>query len=276
MKGRGKEIALGLLLLVAAGLIIAAQMGFNVILAGFGWFEIIVLVVCVWAFITGLIEMEFFKLLFGLGIGYVVISKPLGWPEVSVWIMLVAILVAGSGLSMIFRRKKRISISIGDDENTHYYHYDADDKMYSGMDRETESEESPRSGERRNAQDVVFSHKTFYTGDAQYIGGDVIFSGVNKYIEGQDVRKISTDVVFSTLRLYFDKAQLSNGTAEVRSDVVFGSLYVYVPREWNVVDETGRIFSRPHTDYAEVLKPGAPTLYIKGDCVFGNVIIKRI
>ncbi len=282
-KGRGREIAWGLLLLAgAAALVLSKVPGFELPLLGeFTWFQIVVLVGCVWFAIKGLLDMEFFNLMFSLAVGYLILDQPMGWPEIDTWIVLVSALLAAIGLHSIFRRKwsKGIEIHIGDERKHRAYDEDIEGYARDVEYQEADDDDCPGSNRNTNqryyGREVVFTNKTMYTGTARQINGEYVFSGVNVYVEGQEVEDINCDVVFSRARFYFDSAALHNNYAELHTDVVFSNLKVYVPSNWNVIDETGRVFGHS-TSHAETYREGAPTLCIKGDCVFGGVHVKRV
>lgn len=275
--GKGREIGWGLLLLAGAALLIMSQVGFELTLGQFDWLEILVLLGCVWAVITGLFNLDFYRIAFGGALGYVIADGPLGWPEINGWIVFLAAFIAAMGLDKIFRRKrhKGVKVHVGSDNYVHFGKTDdAEEVEY----REVVDEDHPRNDKSSRSyygKEVVFSNKTIYTGESEHITGEYVFSGVNVYVEGHNVRSLDCDVVFSHARIYFDKASLCNDYAEINTDVVFSGLYIYVPSEWNVIDNTGRVFGHNST-HVGPYKEGAPTLCIKGDCVFGNVHIKRI
>ncbi len=255
MRKRTKSIVWGILLLAVAALLIASQVGFEFTLAGLSWFQIIVLACCAYGIISGVIELHLWEAAFGAGIGYYILSEPLGWPHISLWILLLSICVAGAGLQMIFRRKKS-SIHWSDEHDGKFtVEYDSD-----GFE---------------DGEDVVFAHseEASFSGE-DYLKGDLVFSSMAKYIESQDFRGGKTDVVFSHAKYYFDHAKLHEGKAVLNLDCVFSTVDIYVSREFNVVNNISRVFGG--ADYAEVFREGAPTLVIEGDCVFGSVRIHRV
>lgn len=288
-RGRGSEIAWGLLLVFGAALLILSKIpGLELpLLAEFTWLQIIVLVGCVWFAVRGLFKMEFFNLTFSLGIGYIILDKAMGWPEIDAWIICLAAAISAIGLHSIFRKswKKGIEIHINGGQGNHRDYTNQEGSVKDVEYREVEDfedeedEDFPRNGrngkQRYYGREVVFTSKTIYTGDASRINGEYVFSGVNAYIEGKDVESLNHDIVFSHVRMYFDKAQLHDNYAEMHTDVVFSTLRLYVPRDWNVIDDTGRVFGH-HNNVAEAYREGAPTLCIKGDCVFGGVHVTRI
>ncbi len=278
--GKGREIGWGILLLAGAALLILSQVGFELTLGQFSWFQIVILIGCAWLAITGLFELQFFNLTFAVALGYVIADKPMGWPEIDAWIVFLAALFAAIGLHKIFGRKFRKGMSVHIGEDGHYVHFDSDDEDAEDVEyREVVDEDCPGSNDdgKRSyyGKEVVFANKTIYTGEAEQINGEYVFSGVNAYVEGQRVRAMNLDVVFSNARIYFDKAKLQNNYAEINADVVFARMYVYVPKGWNVVDQTGKVIGRSST-FTGPYNEGAPTLCIKGDCVCGGIHVKRI
>ena len=120
--GKGREIGWGLLLLAGAALLIMSQVGFELTLGQFDWLEILVLLGCVWAVITGLFNLDFYRIAFGGALGYVIADGPLGWPEINGWIVFLAAFIAAMGLDKIFRRKrhKGVKVHVGSDNYVHF------------------------------------------------------------------------------------------------------------------------------------------------------------
>lgn len=276
--GKGKEIAWGILLLAAAALLILSQAGFEIFVGEFTWFQVIVLIGCVWAMVTGLFEMEFFKMTLGAALGYVIADGPMGWPAIDGWVVFVAAIIVAMGLHKIFHRGKGIKFYIHRNKRGDV-HMEAEDDYEDVEYREVDDEDAPRqsysySKHYGKEQDVVFHSKTVYSAESETISGDYVFSNITQYIEGNSFRGIYGDTVFSSVRIYFDKAKLCNNNAEVCGDTVFSTKIIYVPKEWNVVDDTGRIFSNHRSNHA--YREGQPTVRIVGDCVFSSVVVKRI
>lgn len=239
MKRRVRNITWGLLLLAVAVLLIASQLGYSLLPEGLGVFRIIVLACCASGVISGIINLEMWSLAFGVGIGYCVLAEPLGWPEISVWIMILAIAIAGAGLSMIFHRKKHVHVYVDGKE-----------------------------------RDCVFSNDEAGRYSEDYLQGDIVFSSSTKYIESQNFKGGNFDCVFSHYALYFDNASLANGEATLNFDCVFSSCDIYIPSNWNIVDNTSHVFSSPIGGNS--MNSNQPTLTLNGDCVFGKINIHRV
>lgn len=254
MKRRAKRITWGILLVIVAVLIIANQMGYTFMFAGLGWLSLLLLAGCVFTFISGIISWEPWSVLFAVAVGYYILSNPLSLPHISLWMLLLAAVIASCGISMIFgkKHKARIEVNLGDEYfNNEEWTYVKKGKM----------------------EDKVFSGGTSTSND-DYISGDLVFSGVTRYIESQQFRGGVYDLVFSHASFYFDHASLFEGKAVLKNDLVFSSLDLYIPKHWNVSDLTDRVFSG--NDCASATGAENPTLTITGDCVWSSIRIHRV
>lgn len=239
MKRRLRNVTWGLLLIAVAALLIASQLGYAVIPEGIGVFKILVLACCACGVVSGIVNVEMWSLAFGVGIGYCVLAGPMGWPTISIWIMILAICIAGAGLSMIFHKKKHVHVYVNGEE-----------------------------------KDSVFSKDETVNYSEDYLQGDIVFSSSAKYIENQNFKGGDMDIVFSHCKLYFDNASLAQGEATINIDCVFSSCDIYVPSSWNIIDHTSRVFSSASKD--SVMNANQPTLIINGDCVFGSISVHRV
>jgi predicted membrane protein len=103
-----------------------------------------------------------------------------------------------------------------------------------------------------------------------------IFSGTVRKIESQNFRGGKADVVFGSAEIDLRGARLAGGRADLALSVVFGSIELFVPRQWQVILEgtpvLGSIEShKPATPEAE--KTGI--LVIRGSAVFGSIEVKE-
>ena len=103
-----------------------------------------------------------------------------------------------------------------------------------------------------------------------------VFSGTVRKVESQNFRGGKADIVFGSAEIDLRGARLAGGRADLVLSVVFGSIELFVPRQWQVVLEgtpvLGSIESRkPATSEAE--KTG--TLVIRGSAVFGSIEVKE-
>ncbi len=247
MKRKLRNVSCGLLLIAIAALLIANQLGYEFALKGLGWFDFVILAICACATVGGLIQGKLWEAAFGIGIGYCVVAESFGLPEISWWIMLLAIGVGGCGLKMIFRGNKKHTIKINGEECV----IDSDG-IREGDDRVFSSD-----GEDYTSEDIL--------------RGDVVFSSMVKYVESKDFRGGSSDVVFSHVKYYFDRAELHDGYARVELSSVFSGVDIYVPRDWNIENNMDRVFGSCNVKSKH--GEAGPTLILDGECVFGSVTV---
>jgi predicted membrane protein len=103
-----------------------------------------------------------------------------------------------------------------------------------------------------------------------------ILSGSSRKVESQNFRGGKAEVVLGSAEIDLRGARLAGGQAALALSVVFGSIEVIVPREWQVVLE-----GSPVLGSIESHKAAAPeaertgTLSIRGSAVFGSIEIKE-
>lgn len=107
----------------------------------------------------------------------------------------------------------------------------------------------------------------------EYESTDIVFSSATKYIN-TPFQYLSSDVVFSTCSFYFSDEAIINDSAVFNGDVVFSSLKIFIPRNWEVVFTGDKVFSMgkiPNNNY-----PKNKTLTISGNVVFANLEVHYI
>jgi hypothetical protein len=242
MKKSIKRPLMGLVLICVAVMMIANQVGVNLFPDGLSGARIAFLAISALVLVDGVLERNIWSIGLGAGFGYWILQKPCGWPELSIWVLLMTWILVCTGLEMIFHKKKHVHVKIDRD--------DWDEVKEEGV-----FDSSERCYEEGHGTSSVFSSSTRYVQDTDYRGGKM-------------------EVVFSSMQLYLDQAKLHNGRAVLNVDVVFSSLIIYVPKEWTVVNNTGRVMSRRSDD--GFAGNGEQTLIVEGDCVFGNIQFERV
>lgn len=102
---------------------------------------------------------------------------------------------------------------------------------------------------------------------------DVSFNSSIKYINSTRFEKGDFDCSFGSLKVYFNTATLLNNFAEIYLDSNFGSITLYIPKDWNIHMDIETCFGSVeekgiHNPLAE-----SPSLEIKGDANFGSIEI---
>ena len=242
--GKTTEL-IGIVLIIFAVGLLLKQIGLDIpvfgdgFLKNFGLWHLILTLGCLFCFVKGAIDKSLGIMVFAVGICYCIIDKPLGLPRIGAFTMAVICAIIVFGLHLIFPnyrpsfRWKRI----GD--------YDSDEAWEKGGTRDS----------------------------SDYIKHDCVFSSTSRYIDSQNFSGYDGDMVFSSVNIYLDKAKLKDNVAVIKSDIVFATLKLYVPRGWNVEVKGNSVFSGgvttkgPKDPYVE----GAPMVIVQGDRVFSHL-----
>jgi hypothetical protein len=198
-----------------------------------GWFSILLTVFLIPVMVSNLVKLNFYGFLFPLAFLFYIYAEPLFLLDnVRFWPLMLATLFLSIGFSLIFKRRRF----------------------------EKFMHTNPKFGKS-------------LLGD----GGNVVsfsesFNSSTKFITSQDLERGYFSCSFGSMKLYFDKAVLAPGGAEIVLSCSFAGMELYVPRYWNVVNRIDPSFgSVDH--YQRENQPGAPTLTLTGDCSFGGIKI---
>ena len=169
--------------------------------------------------------------------------EPLGWPQLSVWLLLLTAIFVSIGLSLIFHNR-----------------------MHKRWKKWT------------NCGENIGVHAP----SDEYIDGDSVsisesFNEVSKYLHADCLRQANISSSFGKLNVFFDNVKLSPNGAEVYVDVSFGKIELYLPKDWRVIDQVhtsaGAVSNNPRTGAAS---PDMPILTVKGRVSFGNLELRYI
>jgi predicted membrane protein len=106
---------------------------------------------------------------------------------------------------------------------------------------------------------------------------EAVFSSIEKTITDQGFKTGSASSIFGSVELDFLQANMDGDSAVLELNVVFGSIEVRVPLNWNVSIETGAVFGSCENKTRGPLPGSGPakTLIVRGGAVFGSVEIKN-
>lgn len=103
-----------------------------------------------------------------------------------------------------------------------------------------------------------------------------VFSSTKRKVESQNFQGGKAEVVFGSAEIDLRAAKLAGGQATLVLSVVFGSIEVFVPRQWQIV-----LGGTPVLGSIESRKAAVPdgektgTLSIQGSAVFGSIEVKE-
>lgn len=202
-------------------------------------FSIILTVLFASILVEGIRKLDFWKILFPIAFICIIYAKPLGITELVPWTVLGAALLGSIGLSMIFKKKNHWGCSSGDEYGR-------------GI---ASSGNEQLSGER------IWIKNSFGSGI--------------KYVNSDNFCNAELENSFGSLTVYFDNAVIQGGSAYVNLENSFGETELYIPKEWNTINNMERSFG----NISEEGRPqgtSASTLYLRGEASFGSVVIHYI
>lgn len=227
----------GIFFLAAGFFVIACQVG---TFAYLGFWSIAATVLLAAVLVSSLPECNFFGITVPIALLYTIYWQPLGWPRVSVWLLLLAAVLVATGLYMIFR------------PHTHHWthHFHDHEEIHEG------------AAENIDGNDILVRAS---------------FSESCKYLQADRLRKARLIASFGKLSVYFDQVRLDPAGAVVELNASFGEMVLYLPGSWNVVDRiytgTGAVNTDEHRSQPD---PNAPTVTLTGNVSFGQLKIRYV
>ncbi|MCL1877770.1 MAG: hypothetical protein FWF80_02835 [Defluviitaleaceae bacterium] len=102
---------------------------------------------------------------------------------------------------------------------------------------------------------------------------NVNFGGTTKHFTSDNFTYGSVDCNFGGVDVYMNEATLSPSGGTLHLSLNFGSIDIYVPRDWNVVQNIAVSAGAVGEDGKCTATPDSPTLTIAGSISFGGVDI---
>ena len=239
----GKKFFWGILFLLAAAAIIAGQLGY---LKGFGFWSVLLSLGILGLLIDGIRKRSWGQILFSLAFLCIVNAGALGLERIAPWPVLGAAFLGTIGLNLLIPGKK-----------SWLRHANA-----------------ARISDNSGAEEYEISQEE---GGSENVRCEVSFHSIVKYLHCPALRRASLECSFGSLSLYFSDVELFEGRAHADVDVSFGSMELYVPANWRVINNVSSSFGHSALDESP-LKPDAdaPVLTVSGDVSFSSLEIHRI
>jgi predicted membrane protein len=150
--------------------------------------------------VKSLVRLNFAGVLFPIAFICIIYDKQLGITNITPWTVLIAALLGSIGLSMIFHKHTKCV----------NFKFDSEDYKFEKIDVEDESHIRIKNS----------------------------FTSSIKYINTDNFEQADFNCSFGAMKVYFDKAIMSNDNAIVRINASFSGIELYIPKEWNVEDKT--------------------------------------
>lgn len=239
MNDKKGKIFWGVFLILAAVFLIVGRMGF---LKGVGLWTILFALFWVAVLIRGLVRLEFGLILFPIAFLCIIFDEQLGIEALTPWTVLAAALLGTIGLDMLFHKWRR---------SIHHEKYFA-----ASFTEGARPEGSPEGDEG-----PVFCRASF---------GSAV-----KYVSSEDFQYAFLECSFGGMKVYFDNAMIQGASATVELDVSFAGVELYVPKEWNVVNNA-RAWFGGIDEKGRNMSTGTPSLVLTGEVNFAGVTVHYI
>lgn len=231
----------GLLLIGTALFLILNQVG--LISADIGVGTILMGVVCIAIFVSGVVEKSFGGIFISLGLAWLVFGPILGIPVASWPIVLAIVILLTVGFHVLFPMS-----------STHHK------KDWSAYENDGEI------GEHQKVENIE---------DNGYISSSNSFGATAKYINYQDFRGASLKNSFGEMKVYFDNAQIQADTITINVSNSFGEMRLFIPRTWNVQPKV-TVFAGDFRENNAPLQKEGPAVNIIGNVSFGDINITYV
>ena len=107
--------------------------------------------------------------------------------------------------------------------------------------------------------------------DSDTINCEVAFGSSVKYVDSKKLSCANLESSFGEMKVYFDKATPADTGLKIKVEVAFGNMVLYIPREWNVVNNIDAVLGAVK-ERGESVGNG-PKVIITGDVAFGGTEI---
>lgn len=199
-----------------------------------GFWSVIATIALVALFAKSIAKRNFLGILLSGALLYIIYQGPLHLLYISPWLLLLAAVLASIGLSMLFKKKPP-----------------ARPPVYGG---------------------VQVMSQTYENDDGNNPQAKVSFGAATKYLRAGSLESGQFEVSFGELEVFFDQVALNPGGAQIFVNCSFGSIKLFVPRYWQVIDRTqSTIGGVNNTNSFPPSEQPTPTIVLTGNVTLGEV-----
>ena len=230
----------GMFMLLAATFVLANQFG-GFVEIGIG--SVIAAALALAFLVQCITQLSVAPIPIPLAVLYIIFQKPLGFPAVHFWTLLLAALFATIGLSILLPWKHK-----GGSRHTCHGHGNHHPPMRT------------EGGHNENNPSV-----------------NVSFGSVSRYLHSDCLETVQLYCNCGALEIFFDKAQLSPNGAEVNINCSLGGISMFVPKHWHVIDQLNCTLGGVDIDnrFAAPAE-NAPQLTLTGSVLLGGIEIRFV
>lgn len=238
-KGKKRKLIWGILFLLGAVAILLSSLGY---LGGLSFWPVLFSVILIMLFIDGIIKRGIGQILFSAACFVIVNDELLHLEAITPWPVLGAALLGTVGLRLLFpkwRRKFRFVMG--------HHNIMGDHKAIA---------QESRSGDSISYENV--------------------FGSAVKYVTGE-ISCVDVENAFGSMEIYFSDAVPKGGSVRLSVETAFGSVSVYIPPSWRVVQNMETAFGSVEMDENSSAEIGdGSTLYLEGEVNFGSLEVHYI
>lgn len=241
---KNRNVFRGVLLIAIAIFLILNQVG--VITSGISVWNIVLGGFFIGLLIRGIAERSFPGIFFPLAFLWIIFDEALGFHGIhgiSSWTVILIAALLSIGFSYLFPQKNHRHGS----KEIKWDDYEDGDKV----------------GEYQKVVEES-TENTVYCSNS--------FGAATKYINSNNLERATLECSFGEMKVYFDNTVIQNKSVEICVHVSFGSLELYIPREWNVI-QNGNVFAGSINEKNRNSSDGVPMVQLVGDVNFGAVTI---
>lgn len=195
--------------------------------------------------VLSVMNRNFFGVFLPVVFIYKIFQEPMEWPDINLWLLVLAAILASVGFSIIFKsypkRPSKNAVRVSDDN--------------------VES----------------FSDTNEYM-DSNNPSAKVTFGASKKHLRGDTISSAQFYVSFGELEIHFDDAKLASDEVEVFLECSFGEIVLFIPKVWDVKNDLSTNIAGVVSNEERQSKPidDAPKLKLVGNVQFGSIEIKYI
>ena len=237
---KDNKITTGLVLILIAAVLMGSELG---LIPKLPWFKLIV--ACgfgIWS-VKSLLKLDFFGTLFPASLIVWLFEKELMIEEITPFPLVVAAILVGCGLNMIFGRKQKV-VSVR--------YKDEDGNWKDGNIKDAKVEKW------QDGREVVLEN---------------LFNATSKYVNSASFSSAKLENNFGSANVYFDNATVYNGEATIKLENNFGKMNIYLPGTWRASIHQEAAFGHVNVHGEPNRDMDAPYVIIKAESNFGEIDI---
>ena len=241
MKFKYSNFIWGTFLLLAAIFVLVNQLtGFTTLGVG----SIIAAILSVLVIVQCIAHLNITLLPIPVAVLYIVFQAPLNFPEIKIWILITAAILASIGLGILFPKKRRIG----------YHKFEHGNKP--------EYQQQIRTEDSNPDNNPSFN---------------VNFGGISRRLRADSLETVQLSCNFGGMEIFLDGVELNPNGATAEINCSFGAIKLFIPRHWRIIDRInctlgGVDIEKNFTASTE----NAPKLTLNGSVSFGGIEVRYV